>query len=373
MQDNGMDDKPINRDTETSVVSTPSSTGSSEFGGYRFPRPLYLTRQSIQRKLDSAKPYPSKLGNITLDEAPRSIQTETSVGIVFRAVCDLEGHGFWIPFEGKEERVIAFKGYHNWHHHGYCEVDEDTGKFRIRNELARARVHSDNLIRLHREGELNLALTRGLRQRGYGNLVIPVYEARELSGMAYIAMEYVDGKDLSQKIEEGEFEVRRAVRLARDIARVLDVMKVEDIVHRDLKPRNVMVCGEGESEYARVGDLGLAKRADADIGVSVAIVGTRGSSAPEQFTGGYELSPNSDIYSLGFIIREMLLGSLDVDPRADISDFRRDVPGWLIELATECMRKDETRPLGRITVKRKSPKRPTTKSLIKAFDEFLKS
>jgi eukaryotic-like serine/threonine-protein kinase len=141
------------------------------------------------------------------------------------------------------------------------------------------------------------------------------------SGDLYIAMEFVDGKPLSEIIErEGAMTFERVDKIMKQICGSLHEAHEKGVVHRDLKPENVILTTRaGETDFVKVLDFGIAKRHDqADskkeqkLTQAGMVLGTPPYMSPEQFTGK-ELDRRSDIYSLGVMSYEMLTGRLPFD------------------------------------------------------------
>jgi serine/threonine-protein kinase len=138
--------------------------------------------------------------------------------------------------------------------------------------------------------------------------VVTVYEVGEVDGQAYLCLEYVAGRTLSQLVAaEGPMPPRQAATLVAAIARGVQHAHDHGVLHRDLKPANVLLDAAGQSH---VTDFGLAKRNDAPESLTRtgAIVGTPSYMAPEQASGRKDLTPAADVYSLGAILYELLTG-----------------------------------------------------------------
>jgi len=139
--------------------------------------------------------------------------------------------------------------------------------------------------------------------------IVRLYAFGESEGRAYLVMEYVDGESLADRLaREKSLGPAEAIRLTRQIAEALDAAWEKRIVHRDIKPSNILIDRRGQ---ARVADFGLAKPVgiidESALTNSSAIVGTPYYISPEQIHGK-ELTCQSDIYSLGVMLYEMLTG-----------------------------------------------------------------
>jgi len=135
--------------------------------------------------------------------------------------------------------------------------------------------------------------------------IVRIYDLGVSDDHAHIAMEYVPGGDLKQRIAEGILEAE-AIEFAKQIAGALAELHKLGILHRDLKPGNIMV--RGDDSLALI-DFGLAKRMrlEQEITGNGEIFGTPYYMSPEQGHAG-DIDPRSDIYSLGIIFFEMLTG-----------------------------------------------------------------
>ena len=139
-------------------------------------------------------------------------------------------------------------------------------------------------------------------------------------GTLYIAMEFVHGKPLSDAILQGPMPPERVIKIMRQVCGALDEAHMQGIIHRDLKPDNIILADRaGESDFVKVLDFGIAARtesADAakeqKLTQQGMVLGTPPYMSPEQFTGK-ALDSRSDIYSLGVMAYEMLVGRLPFD------------------------------------------------------------
>ncbi len=155
------------------------------------------------------------------------------------------------------------------------------------------------LTQLH--GEVRMA-----RQVSHPN-VCRVYDIDEYEGHTFLSMEYVDGEDLASLLRRiGRFPQERALEVARQICAGLSAAHDRGVVHRDLKPANIMVDGTGR---IRITDFGLAGMTGETLRA-----GTPAYMAPEQLAGG-EVTPRSDLYSLGLVLYEVFTGRRALEGR----------------------------------------------------------
>jgi eukaryotic-like serine/threonine-protein kinase len=137
--------------------------------------------------------------------------------------------------------------------------------------------------------------------------VVQVHEYGDHVGRPYLAMEYLPGGTLSERLKaEGALDPRRSAELVQKLAGAVQAAHDQGIVHRDLKPSNILYDAEGEP---RVTDFGLAKRDTADLTRTEMIIGTPAYMAPEQTQGrGKFATPETDVWALGVILYECLTG-----------------------------------------------------------------
>lgn len=159
---------------------------------------------------------------------------------------------------------------------------------------------SDQLERFRREA-------RAVAQLSHPHIV-GVIDAGEDQGRPYIVLEYVEGETLKDRIRRnGELDVAEAVAYAIEIARALGAAHARHIVHRDVKPQNVLIDEEGS---AKVTDFGIARSLDDDgLTADGRVLGTTDYVSPEQALG-HAVTGQSDLYSLGIVLFEMLTGSV---------------------------------------------------------------
>src|SRR6195952_197947 len=164
---------------------------------------------------------------------------------------------------------------------------------------------SEQLERFRREA-------RAVAQLSHPHIV-GVIDAGEDESRPYIVFEYVEGETLKERIRRvGRLPIAEAVAYAVEIARALGVAHARHIVHRDVKPQNVLIDEEGS---AKVTDFGIARTLEEDgLTAEGRVLGPTDYVSPEQALGR-RVGPQSDLYSLGIVLYEMLVG--DVPFKAD--------------------------------------------------------
>jgi eukaryotic-like serine/threonine-protein kinase len=139
--------------------------------------------------------------------------------------------------------------------------------------------------------------------------IVQVYDRGETEeGSSYIAMEYVPGGTLKERISgEGPLVAADAAALGAQVAEALGAAHERGMVHRDIKPQNVLLTATGR---AKVADFGIARAgSSATISRTGSVMGTAGYMSPEQALGK-PATPKSDLYSLGVVLYEALTGEL---------------------------------------------------------------
>jgi len=137
--------------------------------------------------------------------------------------------------------------------------------------------------------------------------IVQVYDRGEVDdGTCYIAMEYVSGGTLKERLDErGPMGPERALAVAGQVAEALWAAHERGVIHRDIKPQNILVTDMG---HLKVTDFGIARAASAaTISATNAVFGTAGYLSPEQALGE-PATPRSDLYSLGIVLYELLTG-----------------------------------------------------------------
>jgi serine/threonine-protein kinase len=194
-------------------------------------------------------------------------------------------------------------------------VEDDAGAVYLADDLRHGRQVAVRLLsaeltadarfreRLLRESQLVASL-------GHPGMV-PVYEAGDADGRAYVAMEHVEGTDLGSVLaREGRLEPPRALAIVEQLAEALDAARWgRGLAHGSLRPDRVLVVQTGSGENALLGGFGLRRQLQpgATLPEATRQLGPPGHLAPEQIEGR-AISPRTDVYALGCVIFECLTG-----------------------------------------------------------------
>jgi eukaryotic-like serine/threonine-protein kinase len=182
--------------------------------------------------------------------------------------------------------------------------------------------------------------------------VLKVYEAGEENEQPYMVMEFIDGGDTLRNYCKSDtlLGIPTVMRIVRQAADALDYAHRHGVLHRDIKPANIMLTKDG---VAKIGDFGIARRMGVD---QTQIVGWFGSPlymSPEQ-ARDQDITPQSDLFSLGSVFYEMLVGTppfaakglssliqkvVGEDP-TPLTELRHDIPEQLWRIVKKMLEKD---------------------------------
>ncbi len=129
--------------------------------------------------------------------------------------------------------------------------------------------------------------------------IVQIYEVGQHAGQPFLALAYVDGQSLWQRVKETPLEPKLAARLMQQVAEAVEYAHSRGIIHRDLKPQNILLT---KDDQPRVTDFGLAKNqaGDSSLTASGDVLGTPSYMPPEQASGKLDqVGPSADVYSLG--------------------------------------------------------------------------
>jgi serine/threonine protein kinase/tetratricopeptide (TPR) repeat protein len=169
--------------------------------------------------------------------------------------------------------------------------------------------------------------------------IVTIFEIGEHEGLTFLAMEYIEGQSLRQRLEEGPLDLPLTLHVARQVVEALAAAHSAGVIHRDIKPENVMLAANGA---VKVLDFGLARQdpsispfdsgsgsSSTDsptvtrLSVAGAVIGTLRYMSPEQLRG-HRVGPRSDLFGVGIVLYEMLAGHPPFEA-PNWADFARDL------------------------------------------------
>ncbi len=188
------------------------------------------------------------------------------------------------------------------------------------------------------------------------NIVDIIDAGRTTDGVAYIAMEWLEGHPLEDEIQRGgPLSFQRVSEILRQVAAALDESHSQHIIHRDLKPSNIfLVKRPGGREQVKVVDFGISKSLGDTGGSPVSsVMGTPQYASPEQFKLGENIDSRTDVYSLGVMLFQMLTNALPFndttisalihkhlnEPPPPLRSLRPDIPPAVEELVGRMLAK----------------------------------
>ncbi|HZF54388.1 MAG TPA: protein kinase, partial [Polyangiaceae bacterium] len=236
----------------------------------------------------------------------------------------------------------------------FCALDRSSGR-RVALKLLHAheaRFHEDK--RFLREAEL-------LAELQHAAIVSYVAYGQTAEGQPFLAMEWLTGCDLQQRLKQGPLRLDESVTLLRSAAEALSVAHRRGVVHRDIKPSNIFLRN-GEVALATLLDFGVARLTTAaeQLTRTEMILGTPGYMAPEQARGERDVRPAADVFSLGCVLYECLTGrppfvadhvmavlaKVLFEAPPPVADARPSTPAALVKLLNRMLAKEAAqRPL----------------------------
>jgi serine/threonine-protein kinase len=184
--------------------------------------------------------------------------------------------------------------------------------------------------------------------------ILPLFDSGEADGFLYYVMPYIEGVTIRERLNrETQLGVDEAVRIAREIADALDYAHRRGVIHRDIKPENVLL----HDGRAMVMDFGIALAVSAAAGGRMTetglSLGTPHYMSPEQATAEKDITPKSDVYSLGAVLYEMLTGNpphmgasaqqiimkIITEPAEPVTKYRKSVPPHVAAVIAQALEK----------------------------------
>ncbi|MES2508921.1 MAG: serine/threonine-protein kinase [Pseudomonadota bacterium] len=186
--------------------------------------------------------------------------------------------------------------------------------------------------------------------------IVTIFDAGEEHDLAYIAMEFLKGKDLADVTKQGQLlPISKVLSIIARVAEALAYAHKQNVVHRDIKPANIMY--DFDSDNVKVTDFGIARITDSSKTKTGLVLGTPSFMSPEQIAGK-RVDGRSDLYSLGVMLFQMLAGVLPFrgdsmaelmykianEPAPDILIIRKELPAKLADVvALSLSKRPETR------------------------------
>jgi serine/threonine-protein kinase len=181
--------------------------------------------------------------------------------------------------------------------------------------------------------------------------IVTLYDAGEQEGLAFIAMEYLEGRPLSNYcLKSALLPAKQALQITATVADALDYAHGQGVIHRDIKPANIMIM---KNRGVKVMDFGIAKLTSSSKTQVSMILGTPRYMSPEQAVGK-SVDGRSDVFSLGIVLFELLTGEKPFDaenmpalvmrimkaPHPPLNKYRRDLPTRVQAILDRALHKD---------------------------------
>jgi serine/threonine-protein kinase len=182
--------------------------------------------------------------------------------------------------------------------------------------------------------------------------IVAIYDAGEEHDLAYIAMEFLKGKDMVSYTKPGHLlPLTRVMSIIARVADALDYAHKQNVVHRDIKPANIMY--DPETDTPKVTDFGIARITDSSKTKTGMVLGTPSYMSPEQLAGK-KIQGSSDLFSLGVSLYQLACGKLPFEgdsmaqlmyrianePPTDVLSVNPDLPPCLAEILAKMLAKN---------------------------------
>jgi eukaryotic-like serine/threonine-protein kinase len=182
--------------------------------------------------------------------------------------------------------------------------------------------------------------------------IVTIFDVGETTGLAYIAMEYLKGRHLSEfAAPDRLLPVRTVLELLGRTADALDYAHAQNVIHRDIKPANIMY--DSISDGLKITDFGIARLVDVSRTRTGIVLGTPAFMSPEQLEGK-NVNGHTDLFALGVSLYQLLTGQLPFrgasmtklmfvianEPHESVTTIRPDLPMWLNPIVDRALAKD---------------------------------
>ena len=247
---------------------------------------------ALTREFDPSQP--SETANYSRDETGEFIESDPSAKRAYKAsptATKVIIPGYQILGElGRGAMGVVYKAHQ--------EMADRTVALKVMLNLEHARAGEVARFKVEAQAAARLE---------HGN-IIHVFDVGQEGELPYFTLEYVDGGTLADKIAKQMLPVDQSAQMLHTLATAIAYAHSRDVIHRDLKPANILLTKDGKPKIA---DFGLARRTDdvSHLTVDGTILGTPNYMSPEQAAGDQEIiGPLSDVYTLGAIFYELLVG-----------------------------------------------------------------
>ena len=199
--------------------------------------------------------------------------------------------------------------------------------------LSRQLSGKESMIkRFNRESTIVARLT-------HPNIIHIIDRGTTPDGLSYFVMDFVQGTDLQKEIKKGSYTLAEKMEIMVQVCKALDYAHKNGVVHRDIKPANILIDGHG---HAMVADFGIAQLVDDHMtGAALTregmILGTLAYMSPEQAASAKNLSPASDIYSLGVVMYELFTGVRPTGYFKSPMEHEANIPPALDSIILQCL------------------------------------
>ena len=137
--------------------------------------------------------------------------------------------------------------------------------------------------------------------------IVPVYDFSEHEGQPYLVMRFVEGETLKSRMQAGKLTLAQVMDIMRPVCQALDYAHNQGVLHRDIKPSNILITPQNGVFLTDFGLAKIAQTGESTLSQDM-MVGTPQYISPEQAQGCSDLDARTDIYSLGVVLYELLVG-----------------------------------------------------------------